>query len=278
MSETLRKKVLKAPDFFQRTFAVVLRWIEQHQRQVWAGIGVIGLITLAMGGWKYWEGRRAVQLFGEFAEVDKSYRAELKRVREARSAVQKKIDELRSKQDKPATAAAGQPSPAPNPALEALEKERDGISEDHSASLPGFLALYDKHSRDSVGWAAGAHAVGIYLQQDRRGDAKALVQRLLKDSIAEPFYQVDLRWTLIALLEEEGGFDEALQEAETLLALVPEDLKGAALLAKGRLQYFKKDLSGARETLKAIMEKNKDSPEADIARGLLLVAQAETPS
>jgi hypothetical protein len=74
---------------------------------------------------------------------------------------------------------------------------------------------------------------------------------------------------LIGILEDAAEYDAGIKECDTLSTIATDESKPAVLLAKGRLQYFKKAMPEARTVLNELIEKHGSTPEATKARGMI---------
>ena len=259
---------LKRPDTFQDTILAAINFAKNNTGKVamllapLVGVAVIGYGVYAFQQSKA-AGRRA-----ELAKILAKQTAEMMDVGKAQEKIQAEITQLRA-----ATKAATPNNPAELGAnalkIAELEKRVNDIKPDHTGSTAEFRAFYDTHKTDVEGWMAGLSWAGRQLEQNKITDVKPVIEEIVKSSTSQKFYQVQSRFVLLNILEEQGDFDGALKEAEILQGLVGDETKPTVLLAKGRLQYFKNSRPEARAVLNEIVDKHGSSPEAQKAKSLL---------
>ena len=260
---------LKRPDTFQESFLKALDYTTKNKGRVAMLFApIIGVVAIGYGIHMFQQSK-ANERRASLAKILAKQTAELTEVGKAQEKIQTEISALRN-----GTKGDVQKSPAvPADALKIaeLEKKINDIRPDHSGSTAEFKAFYDANKGAPEGWMAGLSWAGRMLEQNKVAEAKPVVEEVVKASTAHNFYQVQARFLLLSILEDQGEFDAALKEADMLMGLVGEDTKATVLLAKGRLQYFKNAKPEARTALNEIVEKHGSSPEAQKAKSLLAV-------
>ncbi len=259
---------LKRPDTFQDTILKAMDYATNNTGKVAMLLApVVGVALIGYGVYAFQQskasGRRA-----ELAKIMAKQTTEMMDVGKAQEKLQAEISQLRaapktdSKKDGAEVAANALK-------IAELEKKANDIKPDHAGSTANFRTFYDSHKTDVEGWMAGLSWAGRKLEQGQVTEARPVVEEIVKASTTQNFYQIQSRFVLLSILEEQGDFDGATKEADILLGLVGDDTKPTVLLAKGRLQYFKNAKPEARVVLTEIIEKHGSSPEAQKAKSLL---------
>jgi len=171
-----------------------------------------------------------------------------------------------------------------------LTQKRDDLKADHSVSQKQFESYYKNNSDKPEGWAAGLIVSKILIDQEKRDEARVLFEEIVAKAKGEPFYQIQGRFGLIGLYEEQGDFDKGLGEVDHLMGLLGagketsttkqalytgyvDELMPRLLLKKAQLQIFKGSKAEAAQTLAQLTEKHSNSPQAQEARQLKAVVQ-----
>jgi predicted negative regulator of RcsB-dependent stress response len=275
------QKSLKAPDQFQIRVVKALDWMNRNiivlaVPAVVVALGIVGYYVWNLIG----ENAREARL-SELGKIQVVYEEEEKTAETSRDALRKQMEAIDSdiakKSIAPASAATdalkpATPAAAVAPELtakkDALQKQVDAIKADHTQSLKQYEDFSEKYQATPEGWLAGVSAANILKDQGKIPDAQALLEKVLTNSKDDRFYQVQGRFLLVGLLEEQGNYDAALKEVEVLASLVDEESQPRVMLAKGRLQMLKKANEDARATFSKLIEAHSSSPEAQKARSL----------
>ena len=97
------------------------------------------------------------------------------------------------------------------------------------------------------------------------------LEKIVADAKKEDVIQIQGLLLLISIVEDKGDFDAAVKYADQLEKVAGPELKARAQLAKGQAQYLKKDFPGAKATLEKLIADHGTTPEAERARGLLVL-------
>ena len=266
------ERSLKRRDSFQDQILKGIQLLANNKRRVMMLISPV--IAVAVVGYSVfgWMNHQASQRRAELAKILTLQTEEQNGVAKQKEELQKKIEELRA-----ASKPAKDSKDAKKPALSAeslakitlLEKQIADLKPDTSKSSEGFKKFYDSHKDSPEGWMAGLTWASRQLQDNKGSEARKPIEEIAKASTSNAFYQLNSRFMLIGLLEDSGEFDAAIKECDVLMKLATDDAKPSVLLAKGRLQYFKKSYADARLALNEIVDKHASSPEATKARSLL---------
>jgi predicted negative regulator of RcsB-dependent stress response len=262
------EKSLKRPDSFQDHILKAIMFVKGNkQRVLLLASPVIAIVVIGYAVFS-WTSHQAANRRGELAKIAALQSEEQTNVDKQREETQKKIDALRVTP----TGADGKKAEisADNLAvITKLEMQIADIKPDTSKSTAEFKAFYDKNTGNPEGWMAGLSWAGRQLEDGKVTEARPVVEAISKASTSNNFYQIASRLMLIGILEDAGEFDAAIKECDILVSLSSDETKPMAMLAKGRIQYFKKSFPEARTVLNELITKFASSPEATTARSLV---------
>jgi hypothetical protein len=259
---------LKRPDNFQDKILKAIQFASNHQVQILKWLSPVLAVALIGYGIYSWKNHQAAERRGDLAKIMAMQTEEQNSVQKRRDELQKQIDALRV--TKPAVDGKKAETSAENLAkITALESQISDLKPDNSKSNAALKKFYEDHKNESEGWVAGLTWSSRLLHDDQGAEARPVVEAIAKASTANKFYQLTSRFMLVGLLEDAGEFDAAIKECDVLAAIATEDAKPTVLLAKGRLQYFKKSYAESRSVLSEILDKHASSPEATKARSLI---------
>lgn len=261
---------LKRPDTFQDTVLKGINYVSNNKARVALMLAPIVAVTAAFYGVYGWQQRQSAHRRADLAKIIAMQTDESNSVGKQTEAIQKEIDALRK-----AVPAAG--ADAKKPALSAetllkigeLEKKLSSTKPDHAGSTQAFRAFYDAHPDKAEGWMAGVSWASSQFEAGKAVETRSVIEQIVKASTTNKFYQIQSRFMLANILEEQGEYDAALKEADILNGLVEDDSKPMVMLLKGQLLYFKKDNAASRTVLSEIIEKHGSTREAQTARSLL---------
>lgn len=266
--QKIKDKALKRPDSFQDHVMNAINFLTANSRRILmmlTPIIVVGIVGYAA---YVWNNRSAVARRAELSKILAMHNDELTAVNRKREETQKQINVIRS--SKPSKdGKKTELSPENLATVTNLEKQIADLKPDHTKSMVEFKKFYESHKKNVEGWMAGLTWAGYQLQNGKSSDSRSTIEEIAKASSANSFYQMNSRFMLIGLLEDAGEFDAALKECDILTKIATDDARASVLLAKGRLNFFKKSFAESRQSLKEILEKHASSPEATKARGLI---------
>jgi hypothetical protein len=259
---------LKRPDSFQDKILKALQFMSTHKLQIAKWFSPIIAVAVVGYGFYSWQKHQSAERRRELAKIVALQTEEQMSVSKKREEIQKQIDALRS--SKPSEGAKKPEISAENLAkITVLESQISDLKPDNSKSTVALKKFYDEHKNEAEGWVAGLTWSSRLLREDKGSEARPIVEAIAKASMANKFYQLTSRFMLVGILEDAGDFDAALKECDILAGIATEDAKPTILLAKGRLQYFKKSYAESRNVLTEILDKHASSPEATKARSLM---------
>jgi len=263
-----KDKALKRPDSFQDQITNAINFLSTNSRRILMMMTPIIIVGVVGYGAYLWTQKNTVARRAELSKILAMHNDELMTVNRKREDTQKQINVLRS--TKPNKDGKKSEVSAENLAtITNLEKQMADLKPDHSKSMIEFKKFYESHKKDVEGWMAGLTWAGYQLQNGTPSDSRTTVEQIAKASASNTFYQMNSRFMLIGLLEDAGEFDAALKECDVLMKIAADDAKATILLAKGRLNFFKKSFAESKQSLKEILEKHASTPEATKARGLI---------
>ena len=260
---------LKKPDSFQDQILNGIDFLVKNKSRVMLFTSPVILIALIGFGISSYINHKTEARRAELAKILAIQTDEQNAVGKRREEIQKEIDGIRAEKK---TDAKGKKADLPAEKLAKvteLEKKMADLKPDNTQSTEAFKKFYESNKDKPEGWMAGLSWSARQLQDNKIADARPVVEAIAKASTSNKFYQLSSRFMLIGILEEVGEFDAGIKECETLASIATDDAKPAVLLAKGRLQYFKKSLTEARTVLNELIEKHGSSPEATKARGMI---------
>jgi hypothetical protein len=259
---------LKRPDNFQEKILKSIQFVSKNQIQILKWTSPLFVVALIGYGIYSWQNHKATERRGELAKIMAMQTEEQSSVQKHRDELQKQIDALRS--TKPlADGKKSEPSAENLAKITTLESQISDLKPDNTQSSAALKKFYDEHKSEAEGWVAGLTWSSRLLNEDKGAEARPVVEAIAKASIANKFYQLTSRFMLVGILEDVGEFDAAIKECDILAGIATEDAKPTVLLAKGRLQYFKKSYAESRTVLSEILDKHASSPEATKARSLM---------
>jgi predicted negative regulator of RcsB-dependent stress response len=231
-------KALKGPDEFQARVLRVLDWANKNVKYLTLIAVPVALALIGLFVWKNVSESFRDKRLSELGQAQVVYDDEEKAAEKQRETFRGQIEKIDADMAKPAAPVAGQPPPPATPAdpalaakKDALQKQVDAVKADHSASLKLFQAYFDKFAGKPEGWLAGMTAAKIQAEQNSYGDARSTLEKVLERADSDKFYQVQARFMLVGLLEEQGEYDAAIAEVDKLDSLVEPDATPRVLLA-----------------------------------------------
>ncbi len=266
-------KSLKQPDQLQVKLVSLMDWLLKNTRII---VGIVAVAAIGVGivyTVRYAQNKARDGRLEELGKIQITYENEQRKSQDEREKVQKQIDEIEKKAPPAATGSSADltatVAATPSPEVEPLRKKMDAIRPDHSGSATQFQEFFAKYENDPEGWMAGLQASRLFVDQQKVAEASALLDKVLEKSKNANFYQVQARFALISVLEDQGNLDRALTEVDQLDKLVEnKEMKPRVLLAKGRLQLQKNQKDEAKATFNNLIENHGTSPEAQKARSI----------
>ncbi|MBI2602273.1 MAG: tetratricopeptide repeat protein [Deltaproteobacteria bacterium] len=228
-------KRLKRPDFLQELFFSSVEWVKD--RKVVALVIMAAFLSLlgAAGGWHYYSQWQGEKRKAELLTIDQVFAKEAETFALAEK---EQRDELAT------------------------------LNADHKASHSQYLEFFQKYTSKPEGWRAGLFAARIFLDERKLTEAADILAKILSHSLGVDFYQVQVRLMYMGVLEDLKLYEEALQEAETLLRIATDEFIPRALLVKGRLQFFSGLKEEAAQTFDLIITSHSATPEARQAQAV----------
>lgn len=274
VSEKKRAQQLKQPDEFQKKAFRLLDWVVENKSTAIGILIPVGLAVVGGFGWKYMQKAQGEDRREKIAKIDKVYLEESEKSISDQEGLTSQIADLRKQLDDLKTQIKEGKDTAEGEAklssLEAQEKTLNerlkSIKPDHKAAFEKYLAAYGEFKSKPEGWRAGIKAASIQISKKEYEKAADLLKDILSQSESEPFYQFQVRATYMSLLEEQGKFDQALEEKSKLLEYATGDNKPKALLIVGRLELLAGQKEKALETLEKVITEYNASQEARKAR------------
>ena len=267
-SHKQHEQSLKRPDSFQDKILKAINFATTNKIQILKLLSPIVAVALIGYGVYSWRSHKASDRRADLAKIFAMATEEQSGVSKRREEIQKQIDAIRA--TKPATEGKKAELSAENLAtITALESSMGDLKPDNTKSSDALKNFYDTNKDVAEGWIAGLTWSSRQLQEDKTTEARPIVEAIAKASTSNKFYQLTSRFMLVGILEDSGEFDAAIKECDILAGLATDDAKPAILLAKGRLQYFKKSYAESRTVLSEILDKHASSPEATKARSLM---------
>ena len=265
MTDKKTEKLLKRPDAFQASIFRAFAWFNAQRQRLILVIVPVVLVILAAAGFQYYQRWNGAQRKNKLSEIEKAFASEdkalSKKKAQLREAIRKMEDPAQDKKD--ATAVKDAPKDASTLALiEAKKKELADLNADHKDSLAQFTAFFQANESNSEGWRAGMSAVGTLVKDKKFEAASPILKTILERSIGIDFYQVQVRFMYIAILEELKKFDDALAQVTIVQPLASEDLQARILLTKARLEIQAGKKEEANKTLDTLITTQAASPEA----------------
>lgn len=260
---------LKKPDSFQDQILKGIQFLTANKKRLLMFASPVIAVAIIGYGVTSWMNHKTASRRAELAKILAIQTEEQNDVGKRREDIQKEIDAIRATQKKDPKGKKLELSADELAKVTELEKKMADLKPDTAKSTEAYKKFYDANKDKAEGWMAGLAWAGRQLQDNKVTEARPVVETIAKASTSNKFYQLSARFMLIGILEEVEEYDAAIKECDTLASIATDDAKPAVLLAKGRLQYFKKSLPEARTVLNELIEKHGSSPEATKARGII---------
>lgn len=260
---------LKKPDSFQDQILKGIQILSNNKTRLMMFLAPVLVLGLAGYGYSAWMAQKAESRRAELAKILAIQTDEQSDVGKRREEIQKEIDTIRADKKPDAKGKKAELSAEQLAKVTELEKKMNNLKPDNTKSLEAFKKFYDSNKDKPEGWMAGLAWAAGQLQNDKSSEARPVVEAVAKASSSNKFYQLTSRFMLIGILEDAAEYDAGIKECETLASLATDESKPAVLLAKGRLQYFKKSIPEAKTVLNELIEKHGSTPEATKARGMI---------
>ena len=260
---------LKKPDSFQDQILKGIQTLVDNKSKLMMFAAPVVAVILGFYAVQSWTTHKTEARRAELAKILAIQTDEQSEVGKRREEIQKEIDSIRADRKADAKGKKADLSAEQLAKVTELEKKMSSLKPDHSKSLEAFKKFYDSNKDKPEGWMAGLAWAAGQLQNEKTSDARPVVESITKASASHKFYQLTSRFMLIGILEDAAEYDAGLKECDNLATIATDESKPAVLLAKGRLQYFKKALPEARTALGELIEKHGSTPEATKARGMI---------
>jgi predicted negative regulator of RcsB-dependent stress response len=260
---------LKKPDSFQDHVMKGIQSLVNNKTRLFMFLAPVIVVALAFYAVQSWTNHKTEARRAELAKILAIQTDEQSDVGKRREEIQKEIDAIRADRKTDAKGKKAELSADQLAKVTELEKKISSLKPDNSKSLEAFKKFYDSNKDKPEGWMAGLAWAAGQLQNDKTADARPIVESISKASGSNKFYQLTSRFMLIGILEDAAEYDAGIKECDTLSTIATDESKPAVLLAKGRLQYFKKAMPEARTVLNELIEKHGSTPEATKARGMI---------
>jgi predicted negative regulator of RcsB-dependent stress response len=260
---------LKRPDSFQDHVLKGIQFLTSNKKRLLMFTSPIIAVGMIGYGISSWMNHQTVARRAELAKILAIQTEEQNDVSKRREQIQKDIDAIRNNKNPDPKTKKPELSADQLAKVTDLEKKMTELKPDNSKSTDAYKKFYDSNKDKAEGWMAGLAWAARQLQDNKISEARPVVEAIAKSSASNNFYQLSARFMLIGILEEVEEYDAGIKECDTLATIATDDSKPAVLLAKGRLQYFKKSLPEAKTVLNELIEKHGSSPEATKARGII---------
>lgn len=255
MTDKISEKILKKPDAFQVFFFRVFNWLRLQQQSLALATIPLILVLGGVGGWQYYNYKMTDQRRIKLAEIERVFSNEEKESNKLKTKIQEEIRKIEK-------AAEDAKKEADKVLIEAKRKDIEKIAPNHKESIAQFTAFYQANEKNPEGWRAGMAVVENLVKDKKLEDASTILSTIMKHSMGIEFYQVQVRFYAIAILEDLKKYDEALSETEKLLPLASQELTPRVLITKARLQIEAGKKEDAVKTLDTIIASHSSSPEA----------------
>ncbi len=253
------EKQLKRPDAFQTSIFKAAKWFKSSRQQVLLVlIPMVSLILLA-GGWQYYRYLDTQKRRAQLAKIHNVVSEEEKTFNKKQADLREEIRKLEAELPKDAAKDAPNPKKA---SIDAKKKEMEGVTLNHDKSLALYLEFFQANQKNAEGWRAGVAVANDYIAKKMLNEAVPILESILVNSLGTDFYQVQVRFMYIAVLDDLKKYQEAFAESEKLLALAPEDLQPKILLFQARLQKSLGKKEDAIKTLDLVIKNHASTPEA----------------
>lgn len=263
------KKEYRQPDAFQTKALTGFDYVEKNKNIFIAGGVLLLLVILGIWGVTWYQDSARLSDLQGLATVDEIYTSETKTITDAQEKLREEIAEIRGEtgeqpgSEKPKTLSAEDKKKIAD-----LEKKIEDMEPDHSKSAAAYLEFYKKNKNIPEGYIAALRYSSWEVSQKRPATAKKILTEMLASPSLLPLHQVLGRSMLVAIMEDEGDTDGALQNLEKMLADATAEFKPKLLLTKTRILLEAKRQKEAEETLNGLIKEHGTSPEADKARGM----------
>lgn len=262
------EQALKRPDSFQDHILKAIAAVKDNKQRAFMIMSPLLAVCIVGYAVFSWSSRQSANRRSAISKIGGMQAKEVASLDKVREDLQKQIDVLRTA--KPSADGKKTEISAENlGAITKLELQISSLKPDKSQSIAEYKKFYDANTTNQEGWMAGLSWAGAQLEDGKDAEARAVAEAISKASTTNNFYQTVSRLMLIGIMEDASEFDNAIKESDVLISLSSDETKPMALLAKGRLQYFRKSFPEARIALKELIEKFATSPEASTARSLV---------
>ena len=262
------EQALKRPDNFQDNILRAIAYVKENKQRAFMIMSPLLAVCIVGYAVFSWSSRQAANRRGEVSKIGAVQAKEVASLDKARADLQKQIDDLRATKPS-ADGKKTELSAEDLVTVTKLELQISTLKPDKSKSTAEYKKFYDANTLNQEGWMAGLSWAGVQLEEGKAADARTVAEAISKASTSNNFYQTVSRMMLIGIMEDASEFDAAIKESDVIISLASDETKPMALLAKGRLQYFKKSFPEARLALKELIEKFATSSEASTARSLI---------
>ncbi|MBP9707816.1 MAG: hypothetical protein KBD78_09230 [Oligoflexales bacterium] len=271
-------KEVRSPDVVQLELIHVLDWMLRYKVYL---ISLLFVIIAGVGGffaYGEWQSSKELKLAEEVAKIDAIQQKEIESADKLKEPLRLQLEiiekQLTSEPDNDLAKATNKKplTDAEKNSLEAkskdLEQQIEKIKPDYSASLAAYTKFFNLHEKEKAGWLSGFKAMAILLEQDKKTEAKELLNRINALSLGSSFYQTQGRLNLIGILEDESKFKEALLEIDSLIKTAPKELQPYVLMVKARIEYSMNDFKAVEASIQKILSEHPESQEARQAKSL----------
>ena len=262
-----RKKLLKAPDSFQKKALKLVDWCVRHQiklaavASVLVSLGAVGLV------WKFYDNKQADARLEKLGGIEATYNQETTRSFQEKSDLEKQIADITEQIDSPDTSKDEKKKNELNVQKNKLQTKLDSFAVDHSASGQQFLRFYKEHIKTKEGLRSGINYLVYLIESKKLKDASEFSLGFIKNlDESLNFYQYRVRLLRVNLLEELKSFRNALDETKEIFKFADEENEPQLLLTKARLENMTDKKDDALKTLDEVITKYNASPEAQKAQ------------
>lgn len=265
-----RKQKLKAPDEFQKKAFVFADWCAANQVQIVIGLSAIFIGVAANLSWKFYQNEQGEKRREEIAVIDRAFNKELEAVATQTQSLQTELTAIDNQIKELATSNADTPESSQLADKKAeIQKRIENIKPKHDETAEKYLTFYRKYNKTPEGLRAGLAALNTMIQKESFKEATDLAKDVLTNADAElSFYQFQVRLVYVSLLEEQGLYNEALEETEKLKGHASEEEMPKVLMAKARLEILAQKKAEAQSTLEQLINEHNSSPEAQKAKAM----------
>ncbi len=236
------------------------------------GAALTSLIAaiVIMGAWQYFSSQAAEGRRGDLGKITKSLQKLEEEHSKAIEPLSKKLGELESQltpmdpskklSDAEKTKLEGE--------ISAVKKQIDEKPIDYLKAAQEFQVFFEKNPKHKEGLIAGVSAAGLLVKSEQLDLAESLIEKVRSSGKAPDL--VDLQAALLQaqIQEQKGEFAKALSTLTAVESTAPKTYKPKVLMAEARLHMALQDKEKAHAALDKISGEFKDSPEAQLARGI----------